>query len=56
EAALFYLRARGVPREVATDLLVLAFIDEAIQEIEDQGLADDIRGRLQHWLARHRHG
>jgi Fe-S cluster assembly protein SufD len=54
EASLFYLRARGVPREVATDLLVLAFIDEAIQEIEDERLADDIRTRLQHWLERRR--
>ncbi len=50
ETALFYLRARGVPRETATDLLVLAFIDEAIQEIEDATLQDDIRTRLQLWL------
>ena len=56
EGALFYLRARGVPREVATDLLVLAFIDEAIQEIEHEGLADDIRARLQQWLERRRQG
>jgi Fe-S cluster assembly protein SufD len=54
EDALFYLRARGVPREVATDLLVLAFVDEAIQEIEDARLADDIRSRLQQWLERRR--
>jgi Fe-S cluster assembly protein SufD len=56
ETALFYLRARGVPRETATDLLVLAFIDEAIQEIEDADLQDDIRARLQHWLERRRRG
>jgi Fe-S cluster assembly protein SufD len=56
ETALFYLRARGVPRETATDLLVLAFIDEAIQEIEDVDLQDDIRTRLQHWLERRRRG
>jgi Fe-S cluster assembly protein SufD len=56
ETALFYLRARGVPRETATDLLVLAFIDEAIQEIEDERLADDIRTRLQMWLERRRRG
>lgn len=56
EASLFYLRARGVPRDMATDLLVLAFIDEAIQEIEDERLADDIRTRLQHWLERRRQG
>ncbi len=56
ETALFYLRARGVPRETATDLLVLAFIDEAIQEIEDAGLQDEIRTRLQLWLERRRRG
>ncbi|NKX46086.1 SufB/SufD family protein [Roseicyclus persicicus] len=56
ETALFYLRARGVPKDVATDLLVLAFIDEAIQEIEDTRLADDIRLRLQQWLERRRQG
>ena len=56
ETALFYLRARGVPRETATDLLVLAFIDEAIQEIEDETLQDDIRTRLQLWLERRRRG
>jgi hypothetical protein len=33
---------------------VLAFVDEAIAEIEDAGLADDIRDRLAAWLARRR--
>ncbi|MBP7242511.1 SufD family Fe-S cluster assembly protein [Amaricoccus sp.] len=52
--ALFYLTSRGVPRAEAEALLVLAFVDEAIQEIEDQGLADEIRGRLADWVARRR--
>ena len=56
DTALFYLRSRGVPTETATDLLVLAFLDEAIQEIEDERLADDIRLRLQQWLERRRKG
>ena len=56
ETALFYLRARGVPVDIATDLLVLAFIDEAIAEIEDDMLQDDIRTRLQMWLDRRRRG
>jgi Fe-S cluster assembly protein SufD len=51
-AALFYLRARGVPRREATALLVLAFLAEALDEIADPALADDIRGRLEGWLAR----
>ena len=36
EEALFYLRSRGVPQREATDLLVLAFLAEAIAEIEDE--------------------
>jgi Fe-S cluster assembly protein SufD len=56
ETALYYLRSRGVPADQATDLLVLAFLDEAITEIDDDRLQDDIRTRLQHWLARRRQG
>ncbi len=55
ETAMFYLRSRGVPRDEAQDLLVIAFLAEAIDEIEDEAIADDILARLQAWLARHRH-
>ena len=54
EEAVFYLRSRGVPAGEAADLLVLAFLAEAIDEIERDDIADDIRGRLEGWLARHR--
>jgi Fe-S cluster assembly protein SufD len=54
EEALFYLRSRGVPQGQAQDLLVLAFLAEAIEEIEDQQIADEIRDRLDAWLQRHR--
>ena len=54
EEALFYLRARGVPEGAATDLLVLAFLAESIDEIEDETLRADILTRLQGWLDRHR--
>lgn len=53
ETALFYLQSRGVPRTVAQALLVLAFLAESIQEIADETIAEDIRGRLEAWLARH---
>lgn len=55
EVALFYLRSRGVPMRVAQSLLVLAFLAEAIAEIEDEAIAEDIRSRLEGWLARHEH-
>lgn len=53
ETALFYLRSRGVPLRAAQSLLVLAFLAEAISEIEDEAAADDIRARLEIWLAEH---
>jgi Fe-S cluster assembly protein SufD len=53
ETALFYLRARGVPEKTAQSLLVLAFLAEAIGEIADEAIAEDIRQRLENWLARH---
>ncbi|MBT2132081.1 SufB/SufD family protein [Aliiroseovarius lamellibrachiae] len=54
EEALFYLRSRGVPERIATDLLVLAFLADTIEEIEDADIADDIVSRLEAWLERHR--
>ena len=55
ETALFYLRSRGVPKEDATALLVLSFVADAIAEIEDEGLAEDIVTRIEDWLARRKH-
>ncbi|PJF11018.1 Fe-S cluster assembly protein SufD [Pseudorhodobacter sp. MZDSW-24AT] len=55
ETALFYLQSRGVPKRVAQSLLVLAFLAEAIDEIEDETIAEDIRSRLEGWLQRHEH-
>ena len=54
EDALFYLRARGVPHGIATDLLTLAFLAEAVEEIEDAALAEEIVTRMEAWLARRR--
>ena len=54
ETALFYLRSRGVPAAQAADLLVLAFLAEALDEVEDERLAEDLRTRLEGWLARRR--
>ena len=54
EDALFYLRSRGVPEESATNLLTLAFLAEAVSEIEDETLAADVLKRVESWLERHR--
>ncbi len=53
ETALFYLRSRGVPMIEARNLLTLSFIAEALDEIEDTDLADELRDRLEGWLSRH---
>jgi len=53
ETALFYLQSRGIPLREAQALMVLAFLAEPIAEIDDGAIADDIRDRLEGWLARH---
>ena len=52
ETALFYLRARGVPERQATDLLVLAFLAEALEEIDDDSIAEELTDRLKAWFDR----
>lgn len=54
EDAMFYLRSRGVPEGEATDLLTLAFLAEAVEEIAQEDLREDINARLGAWLQRHR--
>jgi len=48
---LFYLQARGVPRARAEAMLVAAFVDEAIEEIADETLAEAVRDRAAAWMA-----
>ncbi|MEO0426259.1 MAG: SufD family Fe-S cluster assembly protein [Pseudomonadota bacterium] len=48
---LFYLTARGVPRKAAEAMLVAAFADEAIMEIEDDAIADAMREAVSEWMA-----
>ena len=53
EEALFYLRARGIGKSEATDLLTLAFLAEAVEEISSEALRDEIHARMAGWLERH---
>ena len=54
EDSMFYLRSRGVPEREAIDLLTLAFLAEAVAEIEDETLSEDLLERLRGWLTRRR--
>ena len=44
---LFYLRARGIPEDQAIDLMILAFLAEAIAEIDDAAIAAAITAHLE---------
>lgn len=54
ETALFYLRARGIDRGTATDLMTIAFVAEAVAEVEDVALQDEITDLVDNWLMRRR--
>ena len=49
--AMFYLQSRGVPKAEAEAMLIAAFADEAIEEIEDEALADSVREEVANWMA-----
>ncbi len=53
ETALFYLTSRGIPKAEAENMLVLAFLAEALDEIDDGDIRDDILLRLEAWINRH---
>lgn len=50
ETALYYLRARGIPLREAEDLLVMSFLGEAVEEIENLDLAEELRERIALWV------
>ncbi len=52
ETALFYLMSRGIPRGEAEAMLVASFVEEAILEIEDEDLAEIMRGQVAAWMRR----
>ena len=54
EDALFYLRSRGVPKALATDMLTLSFLAEAVDEIDDVELINSVVEWLEGWLERRR--
>jgi Fe-S cluster assembly protein SufD len=51
EAALFYLRARGIPGDAARRMLIDAFVREAVELVEDTALREHLLSRLARRLA-----
>jgi Fe-S cluster assembly protein SufD len=49
---LFYLMARGVPRREAERLLIEAFLDEAIDALGDEAIANALKVTVVEWLER----
>ena len=50
DAMLFYLMARGIPREQAERLLIEAFLDDAVDAIGDEAIAEVLKGSVSSWL------
>jgi Fe-S cluster assembly protein SufD len=50
EQMLFFLRSRGIGREEAERMLVLAFLAEAIEGIEDEAIVAALEARTRRWL------
>ena len=51
--ALFYLRARGIPAVAARAMLVRAFLQEAVEVVEDAGARDALEEAVSAWWDRH---
>jgi Fe-S cluster assembly protein SufD len=50
EDLLFYLMARGIPAKEAEALLIQAFVGEAVDGVEHEGLREVLTGRVEAWL------
>ncbi len=50
EELLFYLMARGLPKKEAENLMVQAFLGEAIESIEHEGARSELIGVIEGWL------
>ncbi len=45
--------SRGIPEREARALLVRAFVDEVVQELEDETIVEALEARIDGWLATH---
>ena len=54
EDHIFYLRSRGVPESEAKSLLIAAFVGEAFETIEHDGIREALTNYAATWLTEHR--
>ncbi|MDQ0320442.1 Fe-S cluster assembly protein SufD [Pararhizobium capsulatum DSM 1112] len=47
---LYYLQARGIPENKARAMLVNAFVDEIVEELEDESLIEHLESIIASWL------
>ena len=47
---LFYLMSRGIPQTEAETMLVRGFLEELVDPIDDEELAEALRGVIDAWL------
>lgn len=50
EDSLFYLMSRGIPQEEAETMLVRGFLEELLDPIEHEALAEALHGVIDEWL------
>jgi Fe-S cluster assembly protein SufD len=50
KAMLFYLMARGIPRGEAERLLIEAFLDDAVDAIDNEAIAEALKKTISQWL------
>lgn len=56
EDLLFYLRARGIPKDQAMALLIAAFVGEAVEEVGNEAVRDALNEMATNWLTTHKTG
>ena len=50
---LFYLRSRGIPEPVAKSMLIAAFVGEAFEHIDHDGIRAELMRFAESWLVNH---
>ena len=52
--ALFYMQSRGIDRESASSLLIMGFVNELMEEIDNKDLRDHLFTKFNNWLIKNK--